>query len=152
MTAEVLPKKILINEASAALTGLDALRTSLDGQDLSLLKPDPLEQALDNLGFIKGNVSERVNEYFVKTKGRLNFGYRTLSLFGEVPVMFMAQEDQAELSYAFDPGRKPAVLTEDLVRRLWNANINRNAIKALGSLSKEQILQRFESHILSSIK
>lgn len=151
MSTEVLSKRFLISEASKALSGLDEVKI-ISQEERSEVRTGYLEQALDNLHFVEDNISNVVGDFFAKTQGRMNFGYHTLSFFGEVPIMFNAQEDKGQLSYAFDPGRKPARLTEDLIKRLWNANINRNAVKAFGSLSKEQIIERFQSHIISSIK
>lgn len=151
MSAEILSKRFLISEASKALSGLDGLKAVTDTEEPEV-KEGYLEHAIDNLHFVEDNISEVVGDFFVKTQGRLNFGYHTLSFFGEVPIMFSTQEDKGQLSYAFDPGRKPAKLTEDIIKRLWNANINRNAVKAFGKLSKKQLVEKFESHIISSIK
>jgi hypothetical protein len=145
-------KRVLIHEGSKALSQLDSLKAFINEQEDPKKTDDYLEGALGNLHFVEDTISPTIEGFFAATKERMTFGYQTLSFFGEVPIMYNPIEHANELAYAFDPIKKPAILTEGILKRLWNANINRNAVKAFGKLSKIELIDRFESHILSSIK
>lgn len=151
MTTETLPNKNLTDEASQALTKLYEIKATI-AQDLTDTNSDYLQQALSNFHFIENAILDAVGGFFSKNEGRISFGYKTISFFGELPIVFSSKEGNPQLEYAFAPERKPAKLTEDLIKRLWNANINQNAVKAFGKLSREDIVDRFQSQILSSIK
>lgn len=151
MGAEVLPKRILIDEGAIALWRLDGIRARVDKEEATEEKKG-LPGALENLHFIENNISGVVGDFFVKTKRKMPFGYKTLSLYGEVPITYCVIEQQGQLGYAFDPMKRPTRLTEDLLKRLWNANINQDAVKAFGNLSKIELINAFQSHIVSSIK
>lgn len=145
-------KRVLIQEGAQALSKLDSLKASIDDQTNPEKPESHLEGAIENLHFVEEQISPTVEGFFTTTRKKLNFGYQTLSFFGEVPIIYSPHDQVNRLAYAFDPMKKPARLTEEILRRLWNANINRNAVKAFGKLSKKELIGRFESHILSSIK
>lgn len=145
-------KKVLVYEGAEALSRLSDLRVIISEQENSERNDDYLEGAVQNLHFVEDKISGAVEGFFATTKKKMTFGYHTLSLFGEVPIIYNPNEHLNRLAYAFDPVKKPAILTEDILKRLWNANINRNAVKAFGRLTKEELIKKFESQILSSIK
>lgn len=147
-----ITKKTLILEGAQALSQLSDLKQFVVEQENVERSNDYLEGAVQNLHFVEDKISGAVEGFFTSNKKRMTFGYHTLSLFGEVPIIYNSEEHVNRLAYAFDPMKKPAILTEDILKRLWNANINRNAVKAFGKLTKKELIEKFESQILSSIK
>lgn len=139
--------------AVKAIEGLASLKKELaENEDFSKKPENPLQGALENLSFFENVIPSEVSEYFAKAGKMIDFNYRTLSFFGAIPIIYSPLELPGSLGYAFDPIHKPARLSESLLKRLWNANINRNAVKAFGSFSKEEIVLKLQNSILSSIK
>jgi hypothetical protein len=99
---------------------------------------DPLEGARENLRFTTENVLPIFRDYF-KLAGRgFDLGHPSVSFFGATAISF--DPDMDTLVYAFAPGRKPAVLSDDILNRLYNAGINPVAVETFGRLSRIQII------------
>lgn len=145
-----------INHSEIAIKAIESLsilkRKLAENEDFSKKPKDPLQGALENLSFFENIVPTQVSEYLVVIGKTIDFKYKALSFFSPVPIMYNPPELPGNLGYAFDPIHKPARLSEALLKRLWNANINRNAVRAFGSLSQEEIVLKLQNSILSSIK
>lgn len=153
MKTETIEKTNSSEFAIKAINSLASLKSELsESEDFANKSENPLQGALENLRFFEETVPPEVSEYFALTGKTINFKYRTLRFYGVVPIMYNPQKLPGALGYAFDPIHKPAKLTEGILKRLWNANINRNAVEAFGSLSKEDLVRKLENTILSSIK
>ncbi len=143
----------LIHESDIALSRLDSVKAVLSHEEEIPEAPkDYLHDAIGNLHFVNKYISALVADFFAEAKSTLVFRYRTSSFLGEIPIMYNAGDHKNKLAYAFDPMKKPGELTEDILKRLWNANINQDAVKVFGKLSKEELIGKFQSHIVSSIK
>lgn len=143
----------LIHEGDIALTRLDSVKNAVGHEKETPEVPkDYLHGAIDNLHFVNKYISALVAGFFEEANNTLVFGYRTSSFLGEIPIMYNAGNHINKLAYAFDPMKKPTKLTEDILTRLWNANLNQDAVEAFGKLSKIELIDKFQSHILSSIK
>ncbi len=100
-------------------------------------RENPLEGAKENLRFMTG-ILPIFNGYFKLTGRRFDLGHPSISPVGGTAIFYDPELDS--LAYAFAPGRKPAVLSDDILNRLYNAGINQTAAETFGRLSRVQLV------------
>jgi hypothetical protein len=99
---------------------------------------DPLEGAKENLSFTTEEVLPIFKDYFRLIGKRFDLGHASLGFAGESAIFYDPELDS--LAYSFAPGRRPAVLSDDILDRLYNARINPVAVETFGSFSKIQLI------------
>jgi hypothetical protein len=99
---------------------------------------NPLQGAKTNLLFVNLELAPMIRSYFKLSGKKFELGYSSLSLGGSKAIAYYPVFDG--LGYEFAPDRKPALLTENILERLFNANINQKAVETFGELSKIQII------------
>lgn len=144
----------LREEGASAIYGLSVLQINLELNtgDYSEKPRNPLSGAIENLHFINGKISEVVGSFFSLDGRSLKFNYFPRTLEGCRPFIYHAEELPNRLVYQTAPDRRPFPLSEGRLNSIWSANQNRQAIEALGTLSKKELIERFKKHISSSIK
>ena len=113
-----------------------------------------LENAKENLRFTKEKVLPIVRKYFRLTGRRFDLGHPSVSFFGASAVFYDPEFDS--LAYAFAPERKPVVLSDDILNRLYNAGINRTAVETFGAFSRvyliDEVILAIKHPILKGVK
>ena len=99
---------------------------------------NPLEGAKENLRFTTERVLPIVGDYFKLIGRRFELGHSSVTLGGSTAIFY--DPDLDSLAYAFAPGRRPAVLSDDILNRLYNASINPTAVETFGALSRLQLI------------
>ncbi len=112
-------------------------RTS-DPNPLDEHAKNPLEGAKENLRFITGEVLPIFRGYFRLVGRRFDLGHSSVSPAGGTAIFYDPELDS--LAYAFVSGRRPVVLSDDVLNRLYNAGINHTAVETFGRLSRVQLV------------
>jgi len=99
---------------------------------------NPLEGAKENLRFITESVLPIFRDYFRLVGKRFDLGHPSVSPAGASAIFYDPELDS--LAYAFAPDRKPVVLSDDILNRLYNAGINFAAVETFGRLSRVQLV------------
>lgn len=140
-------------KAMVACRDLEALRIRIHRVEKSSQShPEGMiSQALDNFRFINEEVSPVVQNFYELSNRSLEFKKRfSLSPAGAKSIRYNSRELPNKLVYTSDLGEKLVELTEDMLKMLWNANINRDAVESLARPSKDQIIDKFKLHISSN--
>ena len=140
-------------QAESAIKGLEILQIKLELKADYAQKPrEPLSGAIENLHFVNENIAEIVGNFFNISGKSLQFSYFPQTPEGSRPFSYHTKELPNKLSYATALGRRPALLSEQRLRIIWNANQNRKAVEALGKLSKKELIEKFRKHIVAAMK
>ena len=154
MSGEGLPKPLIETVASETLSGLRRIKEELKakGEDISK-KPEghPVQRALENAGFLNHTICPVVKEFISRTKRELIFPSRLASLVYLIPLGY----NYVKFGFTKDENYKVVgpttifhekILTPEVLIKSWDEDETdaRDAIRHFGSLSKEQLLRKFE--------
>lgn len=111
-----------------------------DNDDLNIEDNDGylLDSAKDNLIFVTEKLIPVFKDYFKMTNKRFNLGKTYLSPASGTAIFYDPKLES--LAYSFAEYRKPVILSENILNRLYNAEINSTAVETFGELSKIQII------------